>query len=144
MKYLRRMHKSSKKKQLLVGKEKEGISNISAKILLFEKINSNFDFFQQTQPPQPPRPLMRGNPSAVRNRDGIPTSEESNNLMWLLDFKLDFFNEGQEAAAAAAIAAGGHRADLLGHHRFGKPKFCLFYSVCALLFSEIGLKALSE
>ena len=65
---------------------------------------------------------MRGNASAVRSRDGIPTSEESNNLMWLLDFKLDFFNEGQEAAAAAAIAAGGHRADLLGHHRFGKKK----------------------
>ena len=65
---------------------------------------------------------MRGNASAVRTRDGIPTSEESNNLMWLLDFKLDFFNEGQEAAAAAAIAAGGHRADLLGHHRFGKKK----------------------
>ena len=72
---------------------------------------------------------MRGNPSAVRNRDGIPTSEESNNLMWLLDFKLDFFNEGQEAAAAAAIAAGGHRADLLGHHRFGKQKFYLFLQV---------------
>ena len=31
--------------------------------------------------------------------------EETNNLMWLLDFKLDFFNEGQEAAAMAAAAA---------------------------------------
>ena len=46
---------------------------------------------QSTTQPQQQRPQTR---NGMRRGEGGP--EESNNLMWLLDFKLDFFNEGQE------------------------------------------------
>ena len=45
---------------------------------------------------QPPRPL---GVEAMKKRKehGVP-GEESNNLMWLLDFKLDFFNEAEASS----------------------------------------------
>ena len=50
---------------------------------------------QQQTTTQAPRPQTRnGMRRVATNGEGGP--EESNNLMWLLDFKLDFFNEGQD------------------------------------------------
>ena len=49
----------------------------------------------QPSPQQAARPQTRnGMRRVATNGEGGP--EESNNLMWLLDFKLDFFNEGQD------------------------------------------------
>ena len=49
----------------------------------------------QPPPQQATRPQTRnGMRRVATNGEGGP--EESNNLMWLLDFKLDFFNEGQD------------------------------------------------
>ena len=51
---------------------------------------------QQVVLPQT-RPQTRNGGMRLRHAEGGQGPEhESNNLMWLLDFKLDFFNEGQE------------------------------------------------
>ncbi len=75
----------------------------------------------ESPPPKSTAKKMIGHQKLTRN-GGVITraqnsshsgNEDSNNLMWLLDFKLDFFNEGQDGALIGRDLQMG---------RFGKSK----------------------